>query len=282
MKIMDNQASFLVEGLQNEFGNMKSALVKKLFTSLRYTRGKWQSEVTSIQTREISNAIMSYNMPSTLPRLQELVPADIEWADEHFQERIGGLPLNPAPSYVRWPYHSKSQAERHVEGGVFSHTYPERMWPKLAGVGGQLRPGTEQGFYTDTGRQTEAYGIRYDYGDTADVVAQLINDPFTRQAYLPIWFPEDTGEGEGQRVPCTLGYHFIRNGQMFDCNYFIRSCDIYRHFTNDVYLAIRLVHWIHEQLVAESDPEFPLMIGTLTMFVSNLHMFAADEWRFSA
>lgn len=267
MRVISNAQSFLVEAYQNEFSMMKSVLVGKLSNSPKINRGKWQSEQTSVAAYEIRNALVSYSMPQTLNSLKTSIPADFEWADEHFNERVGGQPLNPAPSFVTWPYHSTKEAERHVANGVFSHTYPERMWPIYAGDAGNNVYNPNQ-------------GIRYIYGDTQDVVVQLQKDPFTRQAYLPIWFPEDTGAIEGQRVPCTLGYHFIRNGRQFDCNYFIRSCDIYRHFTNDIYLAIRLTQWIHDQLLNDQDPEYCTYLGSLNMFISNLHMFESDEWRF--
>jgi hypothetical protein len=273
MKTVSNQNSFIVEGYQNEFHTIKSVLTKQLLHSTKINRGKWQSEEISVPAYEINNALISYGMPQTVPSLRSHVPADFDWADEHFNERVGGEPLNPAPSFVRWPYHSSKEAERHVANGVFAHTYPERMWPKRA------NPNEVMQF--PNGRQAEINcGIRYAYGDTQDVVTQLQKDPFTRQAYLPIWFPEDTGSTDGQRVPCTLGYHFIRNGRQLDCNYFIRSCDIYRHFTNDVYLAIRLTQWIHDQLLVGQNSEFCTYLGSLNMFISNLHMFEADEWRF--
>jgi thymidylate synthase len=279
MKTVGNRNSFVVEGHQDEFHTMKVALVDRLIHGQPYNRGKWQSEQVSVPASEIRNTLFSYGMPQTLDDLKQHVPADVEWADEHFNERVGGEPLNPAPSYVRWPYHSAKEAERHVNQGFFSHTYPERMWPKKANKS-DTQDFRDFGFYSDEGKLIDAYGIRYDYGDTADVVKQLKEDPFTRQAYLPIWFPEDTGATDGQRVPCTLGYHFIRNGQQLDCNYFIRSCDIYRHFTNDVYLAIRLTQWIHDQLLVNQDSQYCNYLGSLNMFISNLHMFQADEWRF--
>lgn len=289
MKVLVNPQVTLINAGVIEFSHAKDVLVSNLSTQVPINRGKWQSETTSVAAYELSNVMFSYEMPKTLTNLRENVPADIEWADEHFRERVGGEPLNPAPSYVRWPYHSSKEAERHVANGVFAHTYPERMWPKRAGQeqyknnmdSDQWQGGTS-GFFSDQGSMIPAYGIRYNYGDLQDVVNQLVKDPFTRQAYLPIWFPEDTGATEGQRVPCTLGYHFIRNGPKLDCNYFIRSCDIYRHFTNDVYLAIRLTHWIYDQVVLQQkNSQFPVWPGHLNMFISNLHMFTADEWRFT-
>ena len=150
------------------------------------------------------------------------------------------------------------QAQEAFKTQVFDHTYPERMWPRYAGTGNIHR------------------GIRFEYGDLNDLIALLTNDPFTRQAFLPIWFPEDTGATQGQRVPCTLGYHFIRNGTELDVKYLIRSCDITRHFHNDVYMTGRLLQYVTRH--SAPDSIYP-SVGNISMYISNLHMFKNDEWR---
>ncbi|UJQ86216.1 thymidylate synthase [Gordonia phage GiKK] len=264
------------------------------------TRRSWQSTSAPSPVRELSNVVLEFAVPrSALDWSEECYgsylsadpPADLSWAEEHHTERVSGDPLNPAPSYERWPWHSGAAREQFkqrprevltepagysadlqsfgrkvvgVREQPFDHTYPERMWPKWA-------KGTDT--YAVGGRR----GIRFAYGDLLSVALLLHKDPDTRQAYLPIWFPEDTGSEHGQRVPCTLGYHFIRNGNKLDINYFIRSCDITRHFTNDVYMTGRLLQWLVMTLRDLDDRE--VMTGTLTMFASNLHMFTADEWR---
>jgi thymidylate synthase len=140
-------------------------------------------------------------------------------------------------------------------GGVFSHTYPERIWPKRAGIS-SIAP-----------RPDNNKGIRYDYGDLADMVDLLKREPETRQAYLPIWFPEDTGAPSYQRVPCTLGYHFIRRHGFFHMTYYIRSCDIIRHFRDDIYLALKLYYWIKDVSLPKTIP------GLFTMHIVSLHCF---------
>ena len=75
-------------------------------------------------------------------------------------------------------------------------------------------------------------GIRFSYGDFNDVLDLLEKEPFTRQAFLPIWFPEDTGCHHGERVPCTIGYHFMRRGNFLSVVYMIRSCDYIRQSCN--------------------------------------------------
>jgi len=188
---------------------------------------------------------------------------DLPWAEEHFQERVSGIPHNPPPSSMRWPWYSEKERAKfqHGEAQRFDHTYPERYWPDRM-----------DNCLNDWGADSLDGA-----GNLNDVAALLRRDPWTRQAFLPVWFPEDTGVQHGQRVPCTLGYHFVRNKTQLDINYFIRSCDLTRHFLNDIYMTGRLLHWMVENVQNGEGLPYP---GTLTMFISNLHLFTADSWRF--
>ncbi|AXH45148.1 thymidylate synthase [Gordonia phage Biskit] len=272
---------------QNEFSSTYETAARELLRTTPVDRGSWQSGAAPSPVYELEDAIFHFEVPA-LPRLWEqeiygpsderddFVNLNRQWAEDHFQERVSGQPLNPAPSYLNWPWHSEKYREqykgvgwknRHNRQTPFDHTYPERMWPKLT-------DGTPE-------FPQPMSGIRFDYGDLKDVIDLLKRDPFTRQAYLPIWFPEDTGSASGQRVPCTLGYHFIRYGARLNIKYFIRSCDLTRHLTNDVYMAGRLLQYValHLEGARSSHMGLPL-VGDLTMFVSNLHMFTADAWRY--
>lgn len=226
---------------------------------------KWQGKeikhdpkYTMIETLNLS---FSCQMSSHLKEIGEQIKPNFAWADEHFEERVGGLPLNPPPSHVRWPYAQKNNAEF---GGLekFSHTYPERIWPKFA---------------SDI-PNSKMSGIRYEYGDFNDVVELMSREPFTRQAFLPIWFPEDTGSVTGERVPCTIGYHFIRRGDWVHVVYYIRSCDFFRHFRDDIYLCAKKVFWLIEKL-REKDPENwdNVKPGILTMHITSLHAWAVEK-----
>lgn len=117
-------------------------------------------------------------------------------------------------------------------------------------------------------------GVRFRYGDLNDVVARLKTNLLTRQAYLPIWFPEDTGAPDGVRVPCSLGYHFmVREGKLH-LTYHIRSCDFMRHFRDDVYMAVRLAQWVWQQLGEDYNH---LRMGELTMHIGSFHIFEGDR-----
>jgi thymidylate synthase len=100
----------------------------------------------------------------------------------------------------------------------------------------------------------------------------------TRQAYLPVWFPEDTGIGDGGRKPCTLGYHFLVRNDRMHITYHIRSCDFVRHFRDDIYLTARLVWWMIDRLTEDHDHHFwsGVKPGMFVMHIASLHMFVND------
>ena len=226
--------------------------------------GTWQAN------KDFSNEIMlvQRNLQMDVPCGDGLdlnkIWADQPWAEDHFNERVGGIPTNPGETYKYWPYANfKEGDDPYQDGKVFSHTYQERFWPRISKIFQyQLEPpkfGSEL---------VKPKGIRYKYGDLQDVINQLKENPLTRQAYLPIFFPEDTGAVHKQRVPCTLGYYFwIENNKLY-MNYIIRSCDALRHFRNDVYLTIRLLQYVAEKL--------NIGLGDTTFYIFNFHVFKND------
>lgn len=228
--------------------------------------GHWQSIADTPQsiTRELRGVTLEYDMPVTPDDVAMDVQPNLPWADLHFAERVGGEPTNPGDTYHLWPYF-RGNVPKHqdpTDGDKFSHTYMERFWPRRA-TGGRFG--------------ADHHGIRYRYGDLMDVVALLCSYPYTRQAYLPVWFPEDTGAHAGERVPCTLGYHFMLRAGALHVMYPIRSCDFLRHFRDDVYLAVRLVQWV----IAECEKANPEMWsgvtpGELKMDMHSLHVFEPE------
>jgi hypothetical protein len=221
-------------------------------------------------SHELQNVSFESEIPSNMEETQALVEPQLPWAERHFQERISGEPLNPPPSAAEWQTAGVADKHRKDFGGEteqYSHTYPERFWPRRAGADAW----TDQGYVTGG---EDHFGIRFRYGDLQDVVTLLGKEPLTRQAYLPVWFPEDTGAHHGERVPCSLGYHFMIRGEAeLSVTYMIRSVDFMRHFRDDVYLAMRLAQWIDEQLGGGFGG------GTLTMHIMSLHYFEGDRKR---
>ena len=216
---------------------------------------KWQGldikERPEAEMREQLFAKLYMTIPEDLEKLKDLCQPNLPWADDHFeQERISGEPINPGKTWEYWPWASSANKFRD-KGEQFNHSYAERYWPKLANQtpGGRLK--------NVNGNLHALHGIREPYGDLNDVVFLLKREPYTRQAYLPMFFPEDTGAIHGGRIPCSIGYHFIqRNG-----------------FLHVVYLTSRLLLWVLDQ-VREEHPD--MKPGVLDMRMTSLHCFIND------
>jgi hypothetical protein len=271
-----------------KFEDLKKQLAQELYINGSEVEvGEWQSlrnQGTPMEsTYELAQCVFRYPMPASAEDAQLDICPNLPWAEDHFQERVSGKPLNPGEQYKYWPWYNAKSGEgveehrrvgRGPEGQTFvddkfSHTYMERYWPKY--FNGAFGPIMD--------------GIRYEYGDLQDVVDLLVRSPYTRQAVLPVWFPEDTGAVHGERVPCSLTYQFLLRNGLLHCTYSIRSCDYFRHFHNDVYLTVRLVQWVCKEafgqdvdvdnptagnLVGEVEP------GMLKMDIGSLHIFSAE------
>jgi len=230
--------------------------------------GEWQSLQRSdhpmTKTLELEDVSFEWiDIPRTKLELQAAVEPNMPWAEDHFQERIAGKPLNPGEQYKNWPWY-KQGVEDHKSQGQFSHTYMERYW-----AGSEVAPDFKQ-FYEKDGRLDLHHGLRFPYGNLSNLISLLMTRPYTRQAYLPVWFPEDlyASDVKGERVPCTLGYHFLRRGDVLKVVYYMRSCDWYRYFRDDVYLTCRLLQHI-ARVVGATELK-------LVMHISSLHIFEPE------
>jgi len=262
----------LIVSDKDEFLDARAYLADRLLGTTPQNQGKWQSldisESSAHSTYELLNVTFWYQMPGTVHGAQELIEPDLPWSENHFRERVRGDAVNPGVEHANWPYHA-GKVELHQHGGKYDHNYMERFWP--TGLEHENLPG-------DYPEVLGFRGYRFSVGDLDDVVQLLAADKGTRQAYLPIWFPEDTGSTEGQRVPCSLGYHFIIRDGVLHLQYNLRSCEIYRHFTNDIYMAVRLAQWVVEQLHEVYGMD-DLRLGQLTTHIVSLHGFVGDKQR---
>jgi len=211
---------------------------------------KWQAVESPDSMLEVSNLFFTCQIPGSIEILHKETMADLPWSEDHFQERIGGEPLNPGNQYKNWPYYRSNLDNNRFkshQGDKFSHTYMERYWP----------PKNKK-------------GIRYNNGDLLDIVERLKKDKYTRQAYFSIWHPEDHSNNS-VRLPCTIGYWFNYRDSKLNCTYHIRSCDAVRHFRNDIYMTGRLVQYIAEKINVE--------VGSLSMWVGSFHIFKSEKWK---
>lgn len=217
---------------------------------------RWQGVEAPAPMWEVMNYSGSAPIPLSLVELKDFVKPNLPWADIHFKERVEDRdPVNPGQSFKEWPfYKNRPEADKfRTEQEKFTHTYMERIWaPQYI------------------------QGIRYKYGNFDDVVNLLDRDPSTRQAFLPVFFPEDTGAVHGGRIPCTLGYHFIYRNNKMHIVYFARSIDYVRHFRDDIYLACRKVFWLLKELRELSSCWINATPGTFTFHLTSLHCFTPD------
>lgn len=222
------------------------------FNRLKRTRKRtdWQGKKGEFEMYEVENFISPLKVIRDIKEAIDELNPDLEWALSHFNERVGGEPLNPPPSHEKW---NKDTEKFFMEGTQkFSHTYPERFWPK------KLLP----------------KGIRFDTADLETLIQVLNQNIETRQGFFPIFFNEDvTCSVEGERVPCTLGYYFYKdfNGRL-SCNYIIRSVDVIRHLHNDLFLTWLLLDWVNKSL------NTPLELGKITLIAFNAHCFVNDDY----
>ena len=207
------------------------------------------------------------------------IAPNLPWADNHFEERVCGYPINPGTEWANWSFGVNAEKALNADG-QFNHNYMERYWPKY---GGERYPSRNpEEFLTNPATRSwlggeGQFGLRHALGDLGGLVRDLASEPDTRQAYLPVWFPEDTGDAHKGRKPCTLGYQFImRNGKL-DVTYYMRSCDLANHFRDDVYLTVRLLLWVLDQCRIQNAPAWRDVVpGKFTMHITSLHMFVND------
>jgi hypothetical protein len=228
--------------------------------------GEWHAQdvrgLSAMVSREVLNVSLELEIGNDLGQWQREIRPNLPWAEDHFWERVCGQPLNPGDEFRNWPWASDYFDKYYLENGEFSHTYMERFWPK------RTHP-----VETWKDPKNPNFGIRFPYGDLGDVVIQLIQNPLTRQAYLPVFFPEDTGAVHGERIPCTLGYHFIVRNNKLNVIYYLRSCDFVRYLRDDVYMAGRLGQWVWSK-IRTTHPA--LDVGKLLVHITSLHVMNGD------
>lgn len=233
----------------------------------------WQGINNQTPMIEIFDNYFRVVIPRTLEDLEKECDPDLPWAADHFDERVSRLATNPGNTFKYWPYYREDS----YRNEIFTHTYQERFWPN-----GSRKNGLRiSNFKADSilEMDNEIQGIRFPYGDLDDVVNHLHDNPNSRQAYFPIWFPEDTGVVHGGRVPCSLGYLFSYRDGFLHVSYDLRSCDFIRHFKNDLYFACRLAAWVRMELIKKPKKNIDwskVELGILSLHITSFHIFESD------
>lgn len=155
------------------------------------------------------------------------------WADEEFQERIAQVLVNPGEAWKS----RKKIWEEYLHKGKFAYTYNERFL-----LNDQLNK----------------------------IIKRIKEDPDSRQLWVSIWDPQEDVDKLGglSRVPCSLGYGFQVRGGKLNIHYLMRSCDFSTHFSNDVYLAIKLLEYVAQKTGFE--------VGNFSHTMFSLHVYKKD------
>jgi hypothetical protein len=258
------------------FSTVDQILDKALREAPAVRTERWQGVAHNQDTRELLNASFTVDLQGIeeLDHWRQDIRTNLPWADDHFLERVGGQPLNPGVQWANWPW---GRSAGNFKQERFNHTYMERLWPKFARrtEDGQLPMGKGARKYPRIDNRPRL-GIAWAYGDLLDLVELLAAEPHTRQAWIPLFFPEDTGPADGGRKPCTLGYQIIVRDGKAHIYYPLRSCDFIRHWADDCYLAVRLLQWIIDQCRLKSDAWYDISPGTYSMHMTSLHIFETD------
>ncbi len=270
--------------LEGDFPGVLRGLRDKFLSAPRVENARWQGRDMgndpAARMYELRNVCFEADLGGIedLDHWRQEVQPNLPWADLAFEERVGGQPLNPGKAWESWPW-GKS-ADRFRSGDqMFNHSYPERLWPKYARQGREASEGRLPlaGGRGEPPGAVPARGIGHSRGDLLDLVDLLVRDPYTRQAWIPLFFPEDTGWGDGGRKMCSLGYQFLRRGNDLSVWYPLRSCDLVRHFRDDVYLAVRMLLWVLQQCRrGDADRWVGCRPGTYAMHMTSLHCFEND------
>ena len=156
------------------------------------------------------------------------------WADKEFMERVDKSgQVNPGTAWLE----REDVWSEYMHDGKMAYTYNERFFRN---------------------RQLEK------------IILRLKEDHDSRQLWLSVWDPNEDPDKLGgiSRVPCSLGYNFQFRDGALNIHYVMRSCDFSTHFTNDVYLGIKLLEYVAK--------ETGLPVGNFTHTMFSLHVYKKD------
>jgi len=158
----------------------------------------------------------------------EMVGDCLDWCNAEFKERTSSANINPGEA---WKLRA-SVWEEFLVDCKFDYTYNMR-------INGKNQLGL--------------------------VIAELAENPDSRQAVVHVHYPQDSSHMRKNRIPCSMYYQFmVRRGKL-DIIYNMRSSDFDTHFKNDIWLADELRKYVASFLGIE--------VGLLYMNVGSLHRY---------
>jgi thymidylate synthase len=172
--------------------------------------------------------LLNYDYMVLTPRLGDLEPSQ-PWADAEFEERIEFIGQTEGEA---WELRKEVWQEFHDRG--FAYTYGERYLDSLQ-----------------------------------EIIRELQTHPDSRQLWMSVWDPVIDAKRLGQlRVPCSLGYWFVKRGDQLHMTYMQRSADFATHFVNDQYLSHKLQRYVADQV--------GISTGRFTHWIGSLHVYQKD------
>lgn len=217
-----------------------------------------QDKVGSFPTFEL----MNYGFTVLEPKLEDLNPTQ-PWADREWEDRLEGIlgsPTNPGRAYV-------SRSDEHMDWGDFLEL-GDRPIPE----GVSMMDFILQHPHLDHERAklSYTYSERLSMGSQVlQVIRELHRNPDSRQLYVSMWDPNKDIERIGiRRVPCSLGWHFLKRQNQLNITYSMRSCDFVTHFQNDCWLTLKLLDYV---CTISGIP-----VGRYSQFINSFHVYQKD------
>jgi thymidylate synthase len=169
-------------------------------------------------------------------------PKDIEgvheeWVEQEWKDRLNGG-LNPGHAWKK----------------------RKKLWLTL------MEFSDERGRAMEKGKFSYTYSLRMGGHHIRKIIEELEIHPSSRQLWLPVWdYRTDEDRRGKRRVPCSLGYFFLKRNGKIDMTYVMRSCDFATHYPNDVALATMLQQYVAHHTNSE--------VGTFVHVVFSLHVY---------
>lgn len=216
----------------------------------------------------ISEVLRDLDEMGTIVKPKSYQNKKIEGKDEFFTKEIQNYMYslvsmdNPDPLFLFEDTRDWAQAE-FMERISAVYRNPGEAW--------RIRPDMWEEFLVE-GKFDYAYNDRLNVLFNLSVISDHLKvNPDSRQAWLPIFFPEDVQFlGGKRRIPCSLGYYFMVRDHKVNLTYVQRSADAVAHFGNDVWLAWQMMGYMARSLELET--------GMLTHHIFSLHSYQRD-WK---
>jgi Thymidylate synthase len=171
----------------------------------------------------------------------EVLDLDVttDWCGAEWLDRLRGIVGNPSSLGTAW----QTRSDEHMIWSDFleidgrpiqsNESYDSIM---------EFRPELQ----SDPMRLAYTYSERFAINDQVwRIIRELRKNPESRQLYVAMWDPhQDSGRLGYQRVPCSLGWHFMLRDGRLNIRYKMRSCDFVTHWQNDVWLALKLLDYV--------------------------------------